>query len=102
KVKKRANVTLKVVRAGKVVRGPIKLGKRKAGSTIGWTWNGKNSKGKRVSDNKYQVKVAARSLKTGKRVVVRHDVWVDTLLKLPTGARLRSSDDTVYPRTTVT
>lgn len=102
KVKKRAKVTVRVVRAGKVVRGPIKLGKRKAGSTKSWAWNGKNSKGKRVSDNKYKVKVAARSLKTGKRVVVRHDVWVDTLLKLPAGARLRSSDDTVYPRTTVT
>lgn len=108
KVKKRANVTVKVVRAGKVVRGTVKLGKRKAGSTKSWVWDGKNSKGKRVADvsangrKGYQIKVAARSLKTGKRVVVRHDVTVDTKAGLPARARLVSNDDTVHPRTTVT
>lgn len=108
KVKKRANVTVRVVRAGKVVRGPVKLGKRKAGSTKSWAWDGKNRRGKRVADANangrkgYQIKVVARSLKTGKRVVVRHDVTVDTLAGLPAGARLVSNDDTVYPRTTVT
>ncbi|WP_162598719.1 hypothetical protein [Nocardioides gilvus] len=107
KVKKRANVTLKVVRAGKVVRGPIKLGKRKAGSTVAWSWNGKNRKGKRVADagsdgrKPYQIKVAARSLKTGKRVVVRHDIAVDTDAGLPAAARLVADSDTVYPQTTV-
>lgn len=34
KVKKSSAVTVRVLRAGKVVRGPVKLGKRKAGATF--------------------------------------------------------------------
>ena len=112
KVKKRANVTVRVVRNGKVVRGPVKLGKRKAGAKFSWTWNGKDSKGRRVADavadgrKGYEVKVVARALKKQKRtslqkVAARRAVAVDTDAGLRKAARLVADSKTVYPSTTV-
>ena len=107
KVKKSSAVTVRVLRAGKVVRGPVKLGKRKAGATFSWTWNGKDAKGRRVADtaagngNDYQVKVVARSLKTQKKVSVSRAVVVDTDAGLSGDARLVADSTTVYPWTRV-
>ena len=97
-VGQRATVKVRVVRDGRVVKGPVRLGDHRSGSTVRWIWDGRNDNGRHVRDaNRYRVKVSATT-RTGR--VHRHEHWL-TLDTVYRPERLVVNDDTVYPRTTV-
>ena len=94
-LRKRAKVTVKVLdQDGAVVRGPVRLGEHRSGSTVRWTWDGRDHHGHRVADG-YGYTVRAKAT-TYAGDVVTDDVWlaVDTVFD----PQLGSNYDTVYPR----
>lgn len=97
-LRKRAKVSIKVLDGEwNVVRGPVRLGEHRAGSTATWTWNGRGNDGRRVPDHYHYVVKAKAKPYAGK--VVTDTVWlaVDTAFS----ASLQPTFDTLFPRSTV-
>jgi hypothetical protein len=101
KLRKRAKVTIKVLGPqGELVRGPVRLGRHRAGTKVRWSWNGRDNDGRRVPDTpdytQRHTVVAKAKPRGGKAVTDEQEVTVDTTF----AATLVSNFDDVYPRST--
>jgi len=61
------HVTLQILRAGSVVRGPVDLGTHPSG-TYSWTWAGTNNSGARLGDSTYTVQLNTSATVNGATV----------------------------------
>jgi flagellar hook assembly protein FlgD len=100
-LRKRAKVTIKVLGPdGELVRGPVRLGWHRAGSTVRWSWNGRDNDGRRVPDTPDHTQrhtVLAKAKPRGAKAVTdEQEVTFHTTF----AATLVSNVDDVYPRST--
>ncbi len=87
-----ADVTVRVERAGDVVRGPVKLGRLRAG-VHAWTWDGTRNGGPRVHDGTFEILIHAEG--GGQHTLVGVTTYVD---RIADAGRLLTSRPAVYPK----
>ena len=92
---RRAKVTIKVVDTDhNLVRGPVRLGEHRGGTTLKWVWDGRDNSGDRAPDHGHYRVRAMATTPAGKVVTDEHWLVLDTEFD----ASLESNFDTVYPR----